>query len=92
VQFGELDVDGQVRRYRVFAPPSIEEGAPAPLVLARVLDELGATYPIDSDRVFAVGASNGAIMAYRLACELPDRITGVAAVGGAMRSTADSKR
>jgi polyhydroxybutyrate depolymerase len=143
VQFGELEVDGQRRTYRVFAPPTIEVGTPAPLVLAlhdafgsaqsfreatqfdraaaagnfvvvypeslvgtwnggfccgrameegiddvafltRMLDELTSTYVIDPARIYAVGASNGAIMAYRLGCELANRVAGVASVGGAM--------
>ncbi len=33
VQFGELEIDGQLRRYRVFVPPTVEDSA-VPLVLA----------------------------------------------------------
>ena len=143
VRLGQLDVDGQTRTYRVFAPPTIGEDAPAAVLLAlhdafgtadsfreatqldraaasgnfvvvypeslvgtwnagfccgrataqevndlgflmRVLDEVGSTYTVDEGRVYAAGASNGAIMAYRLACEAADRIAGVASVGGAM--------
>lgn len=143
VQFGELEVDGHRRTYRVFAPRTIEQDAPAALLLAlhdafgsaesfrqttqfddaatagnfvvvypeshagtwnggfccgraaqedvddvgfltRVLDEVLTNYPIDPARVFAAGASNGAIMAYRLGCDLASRVTGVASVGGAM--------
>ncbi|MEM6647859.1 MAG: PHB depolymerase family esterase [Bacteroidota bacterium] len=36
-------------------------------------------YPIDADRVYATGASNGGMMSYRLAQELDDRIAAVAA-------------
>lgn len=52
--------------------------------LSGVLDEMARRYPIDPAGVYAVGASNGAIMAYRLGCEMSDRIAGVAAVGGTM--------
>lgn len=52
--------------------------------LTRLLDELEASHDIDTDRVYATGSSNGAIMAYRLACEASDRITAVAALGGTM--------
>lgn len=52
--------------------------------LTRLLDELEASHDIDPDRVYATGSSNGAIMAYRLACEASDRVTAVAAVGGTM--------
>ncbi len=37
---------------------------------------------IDSTRIFATGMSNGGMMAYRLACELPQIFRGVAAVAG----------
>lgn len=52
--------------------------------LTRLLDELVDSHAVDPDRVYATGSSNGAIMAYRLACELSDRITAVAPVGGTM--------
>jgi polyhydroxybutyrate depolymerase len=37
---------------------------------------------IDSKRVFATGVSNGAMMAYRLACEAPEVFKAIAAVAG----------
>jgi polyhydroxybutyrate depolymerase len=49
-----------------------------------VLDELATVYRIDPRRVFATGMSNGAMMAYRLAAELSDRIAAVAPVAGTM--------
>lgn len=52
--------------------------------LMRLLDEVGRMYTVDEGRVYAAGASNGAIMAYQLGCELADRVAGVASVGGAM--------
>lgn len=39
---------------------------------------------IDLDRVYATGFSNGAFMAYSLACNLSEIIAGVAAVAGSM--------
>jgi polyhydroxybutyrate depolymerase len=45
--------------------------------ISALLDELSASHAVDSTRVFAVGHSNGGIMAYRLACELADKVTGV---------------
>jgi polyhydroxybutyrate depolymerase len=38
--------------------------------------------PIDERRIYATGASNGAMMTYRLACELSDQIAAVAPVSG----------
>jgi polyhydroxybutyrate depolymerase len=47
----------------------------------RVLfDELSAWVNIDPGRVYATGFSNGAIMAYRLACEMSDRIAAIGPV------------
>lgn len=48
-----------------------------------LLDELSATYCLDTTRIYASGFSAGAGMAYRLACELADRITAIGTVGGA---------
>lgn len=49
-----------------------------------VLDELPKQYAIDTKRVYATGMSNGAMMCYRLACELPDRIAAICAVSASM--------
>jgi polyhydroxybutyrate depolymerase len=42
-----------------------------------LIDAVEAQQPIDPDRVFAAGHSNGGILAYRLACELSDRIAAI---------------
>lgn len=39
---------------------------------------------IDPARVYATGISNGAMMAYRLAAEMPDRIAAIAAISGTL--------
>jgi len=49
-----------------------------------LLDDLGTVANVDARRVYATGMSNGAIMAYRLASELADRIAAIAPVGGPM--------
>ena len=49
-----------------------------------ILDELAGTGMIDRRRVFATGMSNGAMMAYRLAAEMSDRIAAIAPVAGTM--------
>jgi polyhydroxybutyrate depolymerase len=48
-----------------------------------LLDELGRRLPVDSARIYATGLSNGAMMSYRLAAELSDRIAAIAPVAGA---------
>ena len=52
--------------------------------LSALIDTLNAKYPIDLDRVYACGMSNGGFMSYRLACELSDRIAAIASVTGSM--------
>ncbi len=143
VQQGELNVDGQVRTYRVFVPTTLEAGSRPPLVLvlggvgnsaenmvsatefdrqasvgnfiaaypegldltwnagfccasgttsgvddvaflSQLIDRLVSEHDADPERVYATGVSAGAMMAYRLACELPGRIAGVGSVAGAM--------
>jgi polyhydroxybutyrate depolymerase len=49
-----------------------------------LLDLLTERFDIDSSRVFAAGHSNGAIMAYRLACELSDRIVAIGVQAGSL--------
>src|SRR3972149_6035846 len=45
-----------------------------------LIDELATLINIDPGRVYATGFSNGAIMVYRLACELSDRIAAIGPV------------
>lgn len=49
-----------------------------------LIDLLEAGHDIDPSRVFAYGHSNGAIMSYRLGCELSERITGIGMVAGTL--------
>lgn len=49
-----------------------------------LIDRMEADHHIDPDRVFVVGHSNGGFMAYRLACELSDRITAVGLQAGGL--------
>jgi polyhydroxybutyrate depolymerase len=49
-----------------------------------LLDDLAKVVNVDQRRVFATGMSNGAMMAYRLASELSDRIAAIAPVSGPM--------
>lgn len=52
-----------------------------------LIDSLTLKYNIDPNRIYATGISNGAIMAYRLACELSSRIAAVAIVSGTLEDT-----
>ncbi len=52
-----------------------------------LLRELAPQVSFDPKRVFATGMSNGAMMAYRLACEAPELIRAVGAVAGTDNTT-----
>lgn len=52
--------------------------------LNALIDTLDIKYPVDLDRVYACGMSNGGFMSYRLACELSGRIAAIASVTGSM--------
>jgi polyhydroxybutyrate depolymerase len=49
-----------------------------------LIDHLVQKYAVDNSRVYAVGMSNGGMMAYRLACELPDKFAAIAVVSGSL--------
>jgi polyhydroxybutyrate depolymerase len=49
-----------------------------------LLDDLKRRYPVNANKVFAVGISNGAVFSQRVACELSDRFTAIAAVSGSL--------
>jgi len=49
-----------------------------------LIEKLQRDYPIDAQRVYATGISNGGMMSYRLACELSDKIAAIAPVAGAL--------
>jgi polyhydroxybutyrate depolymerase len=44
----------------------------------RLIDIMLKTYPVDRNRIYVSGYSNGGYMTYRLACELSHRIRAVA--------------
>jgi polyhydroxybutyrate depolymerase len=57
-------------------------GADDVAYIGKVLDDLGTAVKVDEKRVYACGMSNGAMMCYRLAAELSDRIAAIAPVAG----------
>ena len=52
--------------------------------IAGLIDSLSKEFKIDKSRVYSTGISNGAMMSYRLALELPDRIAAIGTVVGAL--------
>lgn len=49
-----------------------------------MIGQISASYPVDPSRIFAVGMSAGGMMAYSLACDMPDQISAIAVVAGTM--------
>lgn len=47
-----------------------------------LVEDVARRIPLDRERIFVTGASNGGIMSYRLACEAADLIAGAAPVIG----------
>ena len=53
------------------------------LLTSTIIDFVKSRFAIDQNRVWVMGHSNGGIMAYRLACDLSEKITAIAVVTGA---------
>ncbi|MBD8880464.1 esterase [Rhodanobacter sp. 7MK24] len=49
-----------------------------------LLDDMESNFAVDRSRIYAAGISNGAIFVERLACDMSDRIAGIAAVAGTL--------
>ena len=49
-----------------------------------MLSDLGTIVSIDAKRIYATGFSNGAILSYRLACEMSDVFAAIAPVAGTL--------
>jgi len=52
--------------------------------LSALVDTINQNYPIDLERVYSTGMSNGGFMSYSLACNLSNRIAAIASVTGTM--------
>jgi polyhydroxybutyrate depolymerase len=52
--------------------------------ISALIDSMIKDYNINPKRVYVTGISNGAIMSYRLACELSHKITAIAPVDGSI--------
>jgi polyhydroxybutyrate depolymerase len=52
--------------------------------IEKIIEDIGKKIPIDTGRVYVTGHSNGAMMAYRLAAEIPDKIAAIIPVAGTL--------
>ena len=62
--------------------PAVERGIDDVGFVRAMMRELQSRYNVDPNRIFANGFSNGAMFAYRLACEMADTFRAIAAVSG----------
>jgi polyhydroxybutyrate depolymerase len=59
--------------------------------ISALIDGLAKQYSIDLKQVYVTGISNGAMMSFRLACQLSQKITAIAPVSGAMPENLPSR-
>ena len=52
--------------------------------ISKLIENLKGEYNIDANRIYAVGMSNGGMMAFRLGCELSEKIFAIATVAASM--------
>jgi polyhydroxybutyrate depolymerase len=52
--------------------------------ISKLIDDMIANYSVDPKRVYVMGHSNGGMMAYRLAVEIPEKIAAIASNSGTM--------
>ena len=57
--------------------------------ISLMIDQVSIDYSIDLNKVYACGMSNGGYMAYRLACDLSDKIAAFGSVTGNMMINSD---
>ena len=74
---------GGVGELRCVSGRACETGVDDVRYFSALLEELERVLPVDPARIYAIGMSNGAAMAHRLACALAPKISGIVAVGGA---------
>ena len=64
-------------------PPAMNNNIDDVGFVNRLIDTLMNDYSVDSIRVYASGSSNGAMLCFRLACELSNRIAAFATISAA---------
>jgi polyhydroxybutyrate depolymerase len=52
--------------------------------IQKMIEDIASQYTIDRTRIYVTGMSNGAMMAYRLACEIPELLAAIIPVSGTL--------
>jgi polyhydroxybutyrate depolymerase len=66
---------------------ALEQDVDEPAFVRAMLADIDTRVNVDPKRVYAAGFSNGALLAYRLACEMSDTFAAIAPVAGALTYT-----
>jgi polyhydroxybutyrate depolymerase len=64
--------------------PAVKQRADDVGFIAAMIDDIGRNQPVDLRRVYVAGMSNGAMMAYRLASEIPEKLAAIIPVSGTL--------
>ncbi len=64
--------------------PAVKQQSDDVGFIAAMIEDIASSEPVDLRRVYVTGMSNGAMMAYRLACEIPDKIAAIIPVSGTL--------
>lgn len=60
--------------------------------ISTLIDNISGRFHINRKKIYVTGMSNGGMMAYRLASELPDKIAAIGVVSGTMVAPKDASR
>jgi|SRR5215472_9494493 len=60
-----------------------DQGVDDVAYLSAVIDDAVLRHPVDPERVYLIGFSNGGFLAHRYACDHPDRVAAVVSLAGA---------
>jgi polyhydroxybutyrate depolymerase len=63
---------------------AVRSGADDVAFISAMIDDIAEREPVDLNRVYVTGMSNGAMMAYRLACEIPEKLAAIIPVAGTL--------
>lgn len=64
--------------------PAVKQNSNDVLFIKKMIDDVHTRYQTDASRVYVTGFSNGAMMTYRLACEIPEKIAAIVPVSGTL--------
>ena len=72
--------------------PALENQVDDVKFIEDLIDSLLKTYPIDQNRIYLTGFSNGGMLTHRIASVIPQKITAAAVVAGSVGGTIDGNK